>query len=120
MSNTKQLFQDAYSKHCSNELIKMFWNHVDQTLDLNQTIYPDNTEAINEIGLCQRIAGIPMLEEYLRGENEDSFTVENDTLYRRCKYDNKQTIRVFSLDELNHIDEEINDYLLLSKSTLMF
>ena len=51
MSNTKQLFQDAYNKHCSNELIKMFWNHVDQTLDLNQTIYPNDTEAINEIGI---------------------------------------------------------------------
>ena len=105
MSNTKQLFQDAYNNHCSNELIKMFWNYVDQTICL------DKPETIKTIGLCLRIAGIPMLEEYLRGENEDSFTVEKDTLYRRCKYDNKQTIRVFSLDELNRIDEEINDYL---------
>ena len=120
MSNTKQLFQDAYNEHCSNELIKKFWNHVDQTLDLSQTICPNDIEAINEIHLCRCVARIPMLEEYLRGENEDSFTVENDTLYRRCKYDNKQIIRVFSLDELNHIDEEINDYLLLSKPTLMF
>ena len=109
--NTKQLFQDAYDKHCHDpqmpEYCKKIMSEVD-ICDVNRELTEKETIKMK---LLELIFSIPFIEMYLKGENEDNFKVIGDTLYMVNQCHSGDAIKIASIRDIENIDVCINDYM---------